>query len=122
MVTFTISTGRLTDGNGNDIGPAYSGAPGDVDNPDDVAIKAHGPIPPGLWNIGAVVADGGKLGPNVLPLTPVDGTATYGRGGFWVHGDNSAHDESASEGCIVAAPTIRQAIDADPDRLLDVVA
>jgi hypothetical protein len=120
MTTFQISAEQIVCPTA--AGPAYSGAPGYVDDPSAEAIRECGPIPEGRWHIGSMVADGGKLGPNVLPLTPADGTATYGRGGFWIHGDSSAHNESASEGCIVTAPTIRQAIAADPDHTLSVVA
>jgi hypothetical protein len=120
MTTFGIEAGQITCPTAT--GCAYSGAPGFVDDPSAEGIKACGPIPEGQWGIGAMVADGGKLGPNVLPLTPLSGTVTYGRGGFWIHGDNAEHDESASEGCIIVGPAIREAIDADPERILQVVA
>ncbi len=121
MITFTISTGRLTRDDGTDIGPAYSGAPGSVDDPSTTAVRQHGPIPVGTWGIGDPV-DLPHLGPFCLPLSPNAETNTFGRSGFFVHGDNGAHNESASEGCIVTAPTIRQAVAADPDKLLNVVA
>jgi hypothetical protein len=120
MTTFDRPVGQIS--GPKFVGGAYSGAPGYVDDPSAEAIKKCGPIPAGDWIIGAMVADGGKLGPNVLPLTPAEGTATYGRGGFWIHGDNAEHDETGSEGCIVTGPTVRQAIDADPDRTLTVIA
>jgi Protein of unknown function (DUF2778) len=120
MTTFSIKAGQIVCATA--AGPAYSGAPGHVDDPTAEAIKACGPIPEGTWAIGAMIADGGKLGPNVLPLEPVAGTVTFGRGGFFIHGDNAAHDETASEGCIIAGQMLREAIDQDPDRTLQVVA
>lgn len=120
MTVFDITAGRLSI-DGNDIGPAYSGAPGSVDDPTQEAVVAHGPIPEGLWTIGEP-ATVQKLGPYAMALTPVAGTETFGRSAFFIHGDNGAHDQSASEGCIVAGPLIREAIWADPDHMLSVVA
>ena len=123
MIQFQISTGRLTK-NGTDLGPAYSGAQGHVDNPSDTALKGAGPIPIGSWTIGAPVdklTPGDELGPFCLPLTAELGTQTFGRSAFYIHGDNPKHDESASHGCIVAARLLREAVWADPDHLLLVV-
>jgi len=46
----------------------------------------------------------------VAHLTPIEGTDTFGRSGFMVHGDNQALNHSASEGCIVAPRFIRDQI------------
>jgi hypothetical protein len=120
MTTFSIKARQIICPSA--VGPAYSGAPGYVDDPSAEEIKACGPIPEGTWAIGAMIPDGGHLGPNVLPLEPVAGTVTFGRGGFFIHGDNAKHDESASEGCIIVSPMLREAIDQDPDRTLSVTA
>ena len=70
----------------------------------------HGPIPRGKWEIGAFFDDPGGKGQVVAHLTPCDGTETFGRSGFLIHGDNSALNHSASEGCIVAPRVIREQI------------
>jgi hypothetical protein len=44
-------------------------------------------------------------------LTPINGTDTLGRSGFYIHGDNSAQDSSASNGCIILNNATRTAID-----------
>lgn len=124
MIQFSITTGRLTRADGTDIGPGYSGAPGYVDDAGDTNLQGKGPIPVGSWRIGQPInklVPGDYLGPFCLPLTPMPGTETFGRSAFYIHGDNSKHDESASHGCIVAARTVREDVSADTDRLLVVV-
>ena len=76
-----------------------------------------GPIPAGTWSIGKPYTDPEK-GPIVMALTPQRMTETYGRSGFLIHGDNPQMNHSASEGCIVAAHDIRQAIAASDDTTL----
>ena len=69
-----------------------------------------GPIPRGAWRIEPFRDDPGGKGPVVAHLTPIEGTETFGRAGFMIHGDNSALNHSASEGCIVAPRFIRDQI------------
>ena len=45
-----------------------------------------------------------------MRLLPAPGTNTHGRSGFLIHGDNVMKDKSASEGCIILGPKIRQQI------------
>jgi hypothetical protein len=73
----------------------------------------HGPIPRGAWTIGEFFDDPGGKGPVVAHLTPCEGTETFGRSGFMIHGDNQALNHSASEGCIVAPRFIRDQIAAE---------
>ena len=120
MTRFQISSKQLTRADLTVLGPGYSGAPGHVDDASAMSEKSVGPIPIGSWTIGAPV-DLPVLGPFCLPLKPELGTETFGRGGFWIHGDNDKHDESASHGCIVTARAIREEIWSDPDHLLLVV-
>jgi hypothetical protein len=120
MVTFSLGKGMLYGSDGSPIGPAYSGAPGHVDVASDDMLKALGPIPLGLWRIGPPV-DLPKLGPFCLPLLPCDGTDTLGRGGFFFHGDNVEHNQTGSEGCVVAGPLERRQVWQDPDHLVSVV-
>jgi hypothetical protein len=54
-----------------------------------------------------------------MNLDPVDGTNTFGRSLFRIHGDNARHD--ASEGCIILGPSIRKLIAASGDHDLEVM-
>lgn len=56
-----------------------------------------GPIPRGLWAVGAARKWRGM--PFVYDLTPHEGTETFGRTEFLIHGDNAIGD--ASTGCII---------------------
>ena len=64
-----------------------------------------------------------KLGPLVMPLLPCEGTETYGRGGFFVHGDSIefAGLEEASHGCLIFSRQVRLLISLSIDRDLQVV-
>ena len=56
-----------------------------------------------------------------MNLTPENGTDTLGRDLFRIHGDNSAHNHTASHGCIVTGPNVRNLINNGSDRVLRVV-
>ncbi len=119
--SYSQSTGKLRhDGVMVTIG--YSGNGKGLNNPNDQAIHYVGPIPQGLWDIGAMAADGGHMGPNVLPLTPAAGTDTFGRDAFFIHGDNDKVNHTASEGCIIIRPDIRDQIAQSGDAVLEVTA
>jgi Protein of unknown function (DUF2778) len=98
----------------------YSGHGAGVDNPADEAIANVGPLPEGTYEIGAAFTNA-TTGPISMRLAPVFGT-TFGRGSFLIHGDNSAMNRTASEGCIILPHGVRVAIDASADRELIVVA
>lgn len=121
MITFSVGKGMLYAADGSVIGPAYSGAPGHVDVATDDGLKALGPIPLGMWQIGTPFDDQ-HLGPFAMRLTPCDGTETLGRGSFLIHADNAKHNQTASEGCIIAPPLERRQVWQDPDHLISVVA
>lgn len=92
------------------IARGYSGASGHVNRPESEALKSRGPIPRGLWMLDAPVRDHPKLGPCVIPLEAAEGTETFGRSLFRIHGDNARGDFTASEGCIVASRQTREVI------------
>jgi hypothetical protein len=46
----------------------------------------------------------------------------FGRDGFLIHGDNSAMNHTASEGCIILTRDIRQRISDSGDTQLTVIA
>ena len=101
MWEYRQSTGKLT--NDSEAGSVcYSGHGSGVNNPAMQDAAMVGPIPVGSYTIGAPSTHP-KLGPLAMALTPNPGTDTFGRSGFFMHGDNSALNHSASEGCIIAS-------------------
>lgn len=121
--TYQIVNGGMRWPAGNLLAQGYSGAPGAVNNPAMIAVADYGPIPVGAWEIGAPYDDA-ETGPFTLPLTPTATTETFGRTGFKIHGDDIALAglERASKGCIVLGRFAREAIWANEDRRLNVVA
>jgi hypothetical protein len=85
------------------------------------SVHNHGPIPRGAWTIGPFHDDPGGKGPVVAHLTPIEGTETFGRAGFMIHGDNKALNHTASDGCIILARSLRQTIAGSGDHELQVV-
>ena len=126
MWTYQQSTGQLTDPNGVLQGTGYSGGdegkePDAIDNPKYQDVQMVGPIPQGKWTIGTFFDQVPGKGPIVAHLTPVEGTETFGRSGFMIHGDNAAANRSSSEGCIILAHPLRQMIASSDDTQLLVV-
>lgn len=103
-------------------GFGYSGALGYVNDPEAERLIGLGPIPRGSYQIGSPV-DLQNLGPHVMSLTPDADTDTFGRGGFFIHGDSVefAGQERASHGCIILSRAIRNQISESGDTLLEVV-
>lgn len=102
----------------NIIGKGYSGKKGaSRNNPQAEEKPQEGPIPKGLYKIGAPIKHR-RLGKMAMPLYPVGHTA-HGRTGFYIHGDNAAGD--ASTGCIIMPMNTRGLIAGayhlDPDDL-----
>lgn len=122
MLTFRISTGELFGPSGDSWGKGYSGHDAGIDNPADEGIPNVGPIPEGLWTIG-IPEDSPNTGPFTLPLAPAEGTDARGRSDFRIHGDlvGEVGKELASHGCIILARAIRERINAESDRTLNVV-
>ena len=80
-----------------------------------------GPLPQGTYRIDPAI-DHPHLGPVSMPLIPAPTNEMHGRGGFYIHGDNALHDDSASEGCIVVPDrNIRAEISESQDRVLEVI-
>jgi hypothetical protein len=103
-------TGVLESPTGFKLGDGYSGNGAGLNNPAMENVPMHGPIPRGSWTINPFFDDPDGKGPVVAHLTPCVDTQTFGRSGFMIHGDNSALNHSASEGCIVAPRFIRDQI------------
>lgn len=127
MINFKISTGDI----GIDaacIGSGYSGDSSHFNQPQYCNLHDQGPIPPGQYAILAPVDDP-QTGQFSMPLVPCPGTATLGRGGFRLHGDNPQANHTASQGCIIASRSTREAVwtavcnaQFPVDKLLQVIA
>lgn len=83
----------------------YSGRGTGLNNPESEGKVGIGPIPRGLWAVGEAYHHP-RLGPLAIPLTPQG--EVHGRSEFFIHGDNSRGDFSASSGCIVLSRSTRQ--------------
>lgn len=91
------------------IGGGYAGRGVDRNRSDSESVKTRGPLPRGSYVIGDP-RNHPVLGPLAYPLTPRNDVYTFGRSGFFIHGDNAKGDDSASYGCIVASRPVREAI------------
>ncbi len=118
MWTYSQSTGIISDGEPfHDKG--YSGHGEGLNNPKLEMVHNLGPIPKGVWEIGHWFDDK-HLGPCVVALRPVSQN-TFGRGGFFIHGDNKLMNHSASDGCIILPRYIRQALKASGATEIEVI-
>ena len=113
-VEYEISTGRIVVYDATDtptlLGIGYSGNGPCINDPDKTWVVGHGPIPLGLYLIGSPEEHPESVGAYALPLTPDPANSMFGRGGFFIHGDNPQANHSASDGCIVANRAIRTII------------
>jgi hypothetical protein len=120
--TYRQSTGEISHDQGQSLGVGYSGFGAGKNNPLLEYESNIGPIPRGLYKIGAPEdLDGGPHGPYVLPLAPNAANQMFGRFGFLMHSDSISHPGMASRGCIIAAFAIREQIAASGDHDLEVV-
>jgi hypothetical protein len=120
MWTFNSSNGCLSYAGGLIFTDGWSGHDVGRNNPTFEGARNLGPIPRGMWTIGDSI-DSEKLGCCVMPLTPAEGTETFGRGGFFIHGASSQHTEESSHGCIILPRSIRMGINLSEDKELQVV-
>ena len=123
---FHQSTGAINRPDGTLADTAYSGGdaglfPEGINNPAFEAIQNKGPLPQGFYTIGEPI-DHTRLGPFAMPLTPDMDNEMYGRGGFYIHGDNERMNRSGSDGCIVVDPQTRHEIWGSDDHRLQVIA
>jgi hypothetical protein len=118
MWTYRQKTGALSH-DGEAAAEGYSGHGEGLNNPAMQTTAMVGPIPEGVWSIGTAF-DHPRLGPVAMHLSPVKVATT--RSGFFIHGDNAAMNHTGSDGCIILARSIREAINASADRDLTVTA
>lgn len=123
MIVFSIKQGLLMDAAGGLIASGiFSGHGAGLNNPDMEHVVGIGPIPRGIHIIGPLEASHGKLGPNVMTLTPAPGTKDFGRSGFFMHGDYEGDvQRDASDGCIIAPLAIRLKVNGFADRRISVI-
>jgi hypothetical protein len=119
--TYVQKTGALSH-DGEPIGTGYSGNTTGLNNPEAQGQVGVGPIPCGTYKIGPPHDPPDHLGPIALPLVPAASNQMLGRSGFFVHGDNTAMNQTASNGCIILARTFRREIVDSNDTVLVVVA
>ena len=122
MWSYRIPTGLISENGVPRHEVSYSGFGPGLNNASACTEHGVGPIPPGTYRIGPGYDDPDGLGVLVMHLDPLPGTNTFQRALFRIHGDNSKQDHSASRGCIVAPHSLRLAIDASRDRILEVIA
>jgi hypothetical protein len=106
MNTYSQTTGEIFRA-GLYVGSGYSGHADGKNNPAMQNVRDVGPIPQGRWKIVELIEDHPTLGHYVLRLAPCEGTNTFGRSDFYIHGDNTLHMGNSSHGCIVAPPAAR---------------
>ena len=119
--TWNQSNGILSH-DGKYVATGYSGHGSGVNNPSMQNVPNVGPLPRGAWTIGEMIPKHPDLGPVVMPLEPDEGTDTFGRGGFFIHGDDvrAPGMEEGSKGCIVLPRVARQAMADSQDNQLEV--
>jgi hypothetical protein len=105
--------------NGQFVGKGYSGFGPGKDKPEMEALSNIGPIPRGIYTIGAARQHPSK-GPVVMSLTPVAHNA-QGRTHFLIHGESRRHPGQASQGCIILGLPYRQRVSISGDKTLMVV-
>ncbi len=126
MWTWDQSAGTLSR-DGAVVSRGYSGKGRGKNNPALQGVRGIGPIPAGLWRIGAPY-NSKNVGPYALPLDAVDAKPGddkhegTGRGAFRVHGDSIKAPGTASQGCIILPRAIRELMWKSGDRDLTVVA
>lgn len=98
---------------------AYSGTPQYKNNPAYEKVEG-GPIPAGIYSYGTPF-DSERTGVFVMRLTPMEGTDTFNRDAFELHGDSKKKPGTASKGCIVASNAVRTLADQEIDRRIKVI-
>jgi hypothetical protein len=85
---------------GQVVGIGYSGDSHHFNQPLYEHLEKQGPLPAGIYTL-AAPADDPVVGKYAFKLTPDPRNAMFGRSDFFIHGDNSKANHTASEGCIV---------------------
>jgi hypothetical protein len=132
---FTQDSGALVqvedDGTETLLGTGWAGNDSRVGvNPDHIqgrnnpamqAVRFIGPLPVGWYTISEPFHHP-KLGQLTFQLTPDPENDMLGRGEFFMHGAGGDDPANSSEGCIIQAHDVRQAVADSGVRRLQVVA
>lgn len=102
------------------VAKGYSGRDYGKNNPNAAHIRGLGPIPMGVWQIGAPY-NSKNVGPYALVLEPIDVVNLHGRSAFRIHGDSIKNPGTASRGCIILPRNIRELIWTSKDHKLTVI-
>ena len=115
-LTYSQTTGKMTNAEGKLAGTGYSGKGEAKNRPEREDEKNVGPIPQGNFRVAEIVDNPSdprcqKMGPHILRLEPADPAtrdrlAAMGREGFYIHGGGA----DASTGCIIMGPKVRAGI------------
>lgn len=96
-----------------------------MNQPEACAVKNHGPLPCGWYDIGAPVDHPQTFGHYGLPLTPWPENVMFGRSGFFFHGAKATDPMNSSDGCPFTPPGalhIRERVADSGINVLQVVA
>ncbi len=120
MWVYTQKTG-LFEHDKNFITRGWAGQRNGYNNP--LAQDQHGigPLPCGFYTIGPAYHHP-ELGPLTMNLTPDPDNEMFGRADFRIHGSAEKEPLLSSEGCVILMRLIREAVDSDPDKRLQVVS
>ncbi|HEU5411778.1 MAG TPA: tlde1 domain-containing protein [Candidatus Acidoferrales bacterium] len=121
MWLYEQSTGKLLSTESVFVACGYSGAGAGKNNPAMESVRELGPIPQGIYAIGAPF-DSLEHGPFAMRLAPDAANEMFGRSGFLMHGDSREHPGCASRGCIILPLEARRAVAASADRELRVLS
>ena len=113
------TSGQIEHG-GDTVAVGYAGAGSCKNDPYQQDIHNRGPIPRGLYTIGAP-HDTPTHGPYVLRLEPDPTNDMCGRSGFLIHGDSVSKPGTASQGCIILPRAARVRIWESGDTDLEVI-
>jgi hypothetical protein len=107
--------------NGNFITRGWAGKLNGYKNP--LAQDQHniGPLPCGFYTIGKGY-EHRELGLVTMNLTPDPENEMFGRSDFRIHGSSEKEPLLSSEGCIILMRLIREAVDYDTDKQLQVIS
>lgn len=111
--TYNQTTGEFYGGNIYAVG--YSGHGAGLNNPAAQDQANVGPIPTGTYTLsGAYSSSTGRPTFDTMPSSDTRGGFPEDRNpdSFRIHADNSDHDFSASEGCIILDPSVRSQLEA----------
>lgn len=109
--SYSQSTGEFKRGDAV-LAVGYSGNGEGLNNPEMQNIRMHGPLPRGSYTIQRPSVHP-KLGPVAMELLPYSTNQMFLRGDFFLHGDNSQLNHTASDGCIILPHDVRTAVAED---------